>query len=353
MDFETDVWRNPIAPLLPEWERLYRSDPEATPFSSPTWARAWWPHWAGSARPWIVTARHDSRLVALAALILRRRGPFRVACELGRNPSNYWTILCEPAVRRDGTRAIVEEIVQHSTEWDALTVTGLSTGSATEAALADSGLHVSRRAPVPHPGIELPDNFDQYLQRLPRRRRKELRRQLRRIDENELELRRVVDAPELRRSIETWQELRTKWWKARRRAMNREHSRARFKHFLQDLVELQVPTGEAQVTQLLLNGRVVCVDVSLTDDRTFYSWLSSLDPDAANLSLGSTVITATIRSSIAAARRYYDLMVGAEHYKYSFGATDRYCRWLMLTCDRPRSLAARPSAALAGLVRSR
>ena len=85
---QAEVHRDGIEELLPEWEQLFAADDQATPFSSAEWARAWWTHWAGAGRPFIVTVRDGGRLVGLAPLVLARRGPFRVLTELGRPPSN-------------------------------------------------------------------------------------------------------------------------------------------------------------------------------------------------------------------------------------------------------------------------
>lgn len=48
-----------------------------------------------------------------------------------------------------------------------------------------------------------------------------------------------------------------------------------------------------------------------------------------------------LRSSISAGRRYYDFMLGAEDYKYAYGASDRCVDSFILESDRPRSRGVR------------
>ena len=346
-----EVHRGPLAALLPEWERLFDADDEATPFSSAEWARAWWTHWAGAAKPFAVTVRDAGRLVGLAPLVLTRRGPFRVLTELGRPPSNYWDVLAEPPVRDVVGALAVREIMARADEWHALLLGGVRSGSATERAVLSGGLRLRRRAPTPYPGIELPGTFEEYLAALPRKRRKDLRRHMRRLEDGRLELRDVRDPKELEATIDRWQDIRVRWWEHRGKRMDPEHASIRFRDFMRDLVVLMVPRGLAQVWELAHDGEVVGVEVNLLDRRAYYSWMGAYDPRVAHLGLGKLAIGESIRDSIAAGREHYDLMVGDEDYKYWYGATDRHCRWTMAGSNRPVSRIALAAGALADRAR--
>jgi CelD/BcsL family acetyltransferase involved in cellulose biosynthesis len=347
----TEVHRGPLEPLLPEWERLFEADDEATPFSSPEWARAWWPHWAGAASPFLVAVRDGDRLVGLAPLVLARRGPFRVLTELGRPPSNYWDVLSEPAVRAEAGALALRELGARGHEWHALLLGGVRTGSATEQAVLSAGLRLRRRRPSPYPGIELPATFEEYLGGLPRKRRKDLRRHMRRLEDGRLELRDVTEPSELTAAMQRWQDIRVRWWQHRGKRMDPEHASTRFRDFMRDLVALMVPRGLAQVWELRYEGAVVGVEVNLADRRTYYSWMGAYDPSAAHLGLGKLAIGESIRASIAAGREYYDLMVGDEDYKYWYGATDRHCRWTMAGTGRAGSRIALAAGAVADAAR--
>jgi CelD/BcsL family acetyltransferase involved in cellulose biosynthesis len=342
-----------IEQLLPEWEALFREDPEATPFVSAQWAQAWWPHWAGTARPWVLTAREGGRLVALAPLVLRHRGPFRVISELGRDPSNYWSVVASPQRRAGAAAAIARAVAERSREWDAVILGGITQGEPVVEALAGRGLRIQRRAPVPHPGIELPSSFDDYLASLPRKRRKDLRRHLRRLDEGELSYRPVEDPAELEAAMARWQELRVRWWRARGKRLDPEHAGPRFRNFVGDLMALTVPRGLGQVWEFRSGQATVGIEISLLTQRSFYAWLDGYDPDFAHLGLGKVAAGEAIRTSIANGRDYFDFMVGAEEYKYWFGATDRFCQWAMATRAGLRSRAAAIAGTALGLIARR
>jgi CelD/BcsL family acetyltransferase involved in cellulose biosynthesis len=336
---------------VPEWERLYEADDQATPFSSSEWARAWWPHWAGSGSLFAVLVRDGPDVVGLAPLVLGRRRPFRVLTELGRPPANYWDVLCRPEGRTAIGALALAAVRASSDEWHALLLGGLRSGSGTESALLASGLRLRRRRPTPYPGIELPSSFDEYLGGLPRKRRKDLRRHLRRLEDGRIELREVRAPDELRRAVDRWQDIRVRWWQHRGKRMDPEHASTRFRDFMRDLVALMVPRGLAQVWELSHEGEVVGVEVNLADRRAYYSWMGAYDPSVSHLGLGKLAIGASIQESIAAGREYYDLMVGDEDYKYWYGATDRDCRWTMAGSGRALSRAALTAGAVADRVR--
>jgi CelD/BcsL family acetyltransferase involved in cellulose biosynthesis len=336
---------------VPEWQDLFAADDQATPFSSAEWARAWWPHWAGAGAPFIVTVRDGDRLVGLAPLVLARRGPFRALTELGRPPGNYWDMLSEPRTRAAVGAHAMREVQAHSSTWHALLLGGVRAGSATERAVLASGLRLRRRPSTPYPGIELPGTFAEYLAGLPRKRRKDLRRHMRRLEDGRLALRDIKEPTELRVAIDRWQEIRVRWWQHRDKDIDPEHASTRFRDFMRDLVALMVPRGLAQVWELSHDGEVVGVEVNLVDSRTYYSWMGAYDPAVSHLGLGKLAIGESIRQSIAAGREYYDLMVGDEDYKYWYGATDRHCRWTMAGSRRPLSRIALAAGAVADRAR--
>jgi CelD/BcsL family acetyltransferase involved in cellulose biosynthesis len=283
--------------------------------------------------------------------VLARRGPFRVLAELGRPPSNYWSVLSIPVLREPVTAAVADAIRAHAGEWDALLLGGLPADSPLEGALRETGLRVRARRPTPYPGIVLPETFERYLEDLPRKRRKDLRRHLRRLEDGRVGLRNVTEPTELPAAIDRWQQIRVRWWQDRGKEMDPEHASGRFRDFVRDLVLELVPEALAQVWEFSHDRQVVGVEVNLMDTRRYYSWMGAYEPTVAHLGLGKLAIGESIRESIAAGRSYYDLMVGDEDYKYWFGATDRFCRWMMVGSGRPVSRAALAAGAVADRIR--
>jgi CelD/BcsL family acetyltransferase involved in cellulose biosynthesis len=327
-----------IESVLPEWEELFRADPEATPFTSPQWARAWWRTFGGSGRPWIVAVRENGQLVGLAPFILRRRGPLRVLGRPGSHPSQ--DVLAPSQLRPDVAETVAAEIVSRRKEWDLMAVSCFPEDSAIERSMRQRGLRLRQRRTATYPRIELPGSFDEYLATLPRKRRSNLRRHLRRLDDGELELRRVSEPAAIGAAIDRWHTLKLNWWEAKEDTEIHAAQRGPgFAGFLRDLMLLMIPAGLGEVWELRHSGQVVGVEISLLDRRTFYSWEGGHDLGVAHLGPGKVAIGEGIRVSIAAGRRYYDMMRGGESYKYWYGARDRESHALLVGNERLTSRA--------------
>ena len=322
---------------------MFADDPDAMPFLAPGFGEAWLQHWASDVRQWVLTVHDAGELAGLAPLVRRRRGPVRTLLPLGFYVGNYWDVLARPDRRREVNAAIARELDRRRGAWDALVLDTLSPGSLLPGELARAGLRVRARGTRRYPGLALPGSFDEYLAGLGRRHRTDLRRRLRPLDRGEVELVEVREPAALDRAVVAWQELREHWWRARGKELNPDHTRPEFAAFLRSMLRDLVPACRAVAWELRDAERLLGVSLNFRDDRAFYCWLSAFHPDAARLGPGKLVIAESIRRSIAAGLGYFDFMVGAEPYKYDFGAVDRHVPRLLVG-----SATSRSDAALAG-----
>src|SRR4051812_7492213 len=78
--YETAIVRDEagLRALRDEWTALYQRDDARNPFLSYEWAAGCWSHVCAGARLFVVTARHEGRLVGVAPLRLERRLGLRV-----------------------------------------------------------------------------------------------------------------------------------------------------------------------------------------------------------------------------------------------------------------------------------
>ncbi len=314
----------PPEALLAEWGDLYAAHPQVTPFMSPGWAAAWWSHYGGDGvRARLVCVREAGRLVALAPLVVRRRGPLRIMEPLGMEPGDYWDVLCLPGTCDAALAVIAEALRERVRGWDAWILRCPPPGSAVVAALDAAGLRSLARPPILAPAIELPASFDEYLAGLAGSHRQNLRRHLRRLDSGEVVLREVTDVEELPAVLQRWQSFRRRQWEAAGRAIDPDHLSPRFAGFMLDCLRRLVPSGTGLVWEFARDGTVVGTYVNFADADAFHWYLGGFDPAATSLGLGKIAIGHGIRTSIAAGRRRYDFGRGAEPYKYWYGAIDR------------------------------
>jgi CelD/BcsL family acetyltransferase involved in cellulose biosynthesis len=323
--------------LVPEWEELHRSDPNATPFVSPGWGLAWLRHWSGGADPWLITVRDGERLLGLAPLAVERHRGLRMLRLLGKEPGDYWDVLALPEHRDAVSRAVAAELSRREDQWDVFFCDGQPGDSATAALIGERSLRVRPRPPTLCPRIELPEDFDEYLSLLSSSRRANVRRHIRRLDGGDVALREVTDLGELDHAIGRWQELHVKRWESLSEPIDPTHLTSTFREFLLDAMRTLVPQGLATVWEFSADGAVVGVYVNLIDDDCFYWYLGGFEPGCAKLGIGKLSIAQGIRWSIENGRRYFDLTRGEESFKYYFGAGNRHCPSLVVGNDRLRS----------------
>jgi CelD/BcsL family acetyltransferase involved in cellulose biosynthesis len=347
---DATLHQDQIGEAFPEWAELFAADDRSTPFSSPGWVRAWWRHWGGGSRPWFLAVHDAGSLVGLAPLRSRRVGGLRLLSVNGE-PGDYWNVLARPEHRTAVEEVVGRELDRRRRDWDVVALSQLAPGSSTAGALERAGLRAAHRSAVPCPGITLPESFDAYLATLPTSRRTNLRRRLRNLDEGELELR-VPAVPELPAAIERWQALRVRQWGAMGKRLTREHTEARFREFLVEVMTELVPVGLALVWEFVHGGEVVGSFVNFRDERAFYQYLGGFAPELGRLAIGKVATAEGIRSSIAEGLAYYDFMRGAEPHKYWYGAADLPSPGVVLTSGRVRSLLAGRVTALVPRLRS-
>jgi len=343
---QADVQVGGVEPFLAEWEALYAADPAATPFTSPWWARAWCRHWADGQDSWLVTVRDRGRLVGLAPLALRRRGPARVLFGLGTVVGNYWDVLAAPDSRNEVLGVVARALDDRSADWDVVVLDRLPQGSRTPSTLGHASLALRTRQPTPYLGMALPASLDAYLATVSAKARSAIRKRLRSVDNGEIALRQIDDPGELPTAVDTWQAMRSQWWSERGRSMNPEHASPRFRDFTIDAFQALVPAGRALVWEFTHEGEVVGIAFNFVDPRCFYHWLGAFDPGHQRLRLGQLVIALGIRSSIDAGRTYYDFMLGDESYKHAYGPVMRQAPSFVIGNRRLRSRTALEASGL-------
>ena len=339
MRVEIDRRPDAVDRLWDEWTALLDADPKATPFSSPAWARPWMRHFAEGQTPWLAVAREEGRMVALAPLIIRRRGPVRMLRPLGQEPGDYWDVIALPEHRAEATRALAAACSERAREWDLMAIDCLRPGSGTEAELMTAGLRVRRRFETRCPGLELPSSFDAYLSTLTRKHRTRIKRHLRRLDEGELELR-EPSAGEVSDGVRRWHELRLRQWESASVDVYPLHREERFRDFIGEVLVELLPRGHAHLWEFHHDGELVASYVHFADERCFYYYLGGFDRAFAKLGLGNLNACLGIRSSIERGRSYFDFLAGDEAYKYWFGATERRAPSLLAASSRVGSRLA-------------
>jgi CelD/BcsL family acetyltransferase involved in cellulose biosynthesis len=346
---DAEFHQDDLDDLLPEWTELFGQDDRATPFQSPVWSRAWARHFAGAARPWIVTVRDGGRLVGLLPLWRERVCGLRLLRVSGE-PADYCDILALPAVRDEVEVTAARHLLSRRDQWDALILGQLLPGSGMPRAIDRARLRASHRSGTTCPCIRLPGSFDAYLATLPSSRRTNIRRRLRNLDGGEFQLR-VPPVEALPDVIDGWQGLRMRQWDAVGKRLTALQTTRSFRDLLVEVTTELMPAGLALVWEFVRGDEVIGSFINFCDSRAFYQYIGAFAPEFRGLAIGKVATAEGIRWSIATGRSYYDFTRGSEPYKYWYGAVNRISQTLVCSSGRPRSIMATRLGAYRGHVR--
>jgi len=195
-------------------------------------------------------------------------------------------------------------------------------------ALAPRGYDVQVERLVTSPRLQLPADFEIYVQSLTKKDRHELRRKMRRLERGRRVAFRIAADGERAAVLDRFVALhrRSRGEKAEFMTTDRER-------YFRDVAEAVAAPGWLRLGVLDVDGEDVAVLFAFAYEGTLALYNAAYDPTLAALSVGVVCHAYAIRSALGEGIRTYDLLRGDEPYKYDLGATDR---WLVrIEATRP------------------
>ena len=326
----------PRGTLATEWELLLEEDPHATLFQGPRFLATWQEVLGERATALIHTVHRDGRIIGVVPEGHEREGsatgPIEVRRFLGGTEvTDYLGPVSRVEDRADVAYAYLEMLAK-DVDWDELVAAGIA---------ADSGWPDALRAAADQldlavlqddvedvcPRIDLSDGYDAYLSRLPGRLRQELTRKTRKLgrDAGELE---VVEVP----SDEIVDHLDAFLDQAAEAEPQKAgfFSRPEIHDWFKALAAEFTPDRIFRYHHLLVGGLPAAATVSLVHRGEWGLYNSSFDPTLAALAPGIVLKGRLVELAADEGCRVFDLLRGAEPYKYRFGAVDRPLRRLSI-----------------------
>ena len=309
--------REELASLETPWrEILPASGPKAV-FCSPLWLKTWWGEFADGRELVLLSVRDGERLVGVAPLM--REGE-RLTLAGDTNVCDYMDVVacegCEEGVLDAVLHAVSEE------PWSEIVLWGVPENSPTLTILPRLAAGLGYDAEIVQenvcPRVELPAAFDDYVERLDRRDRHELRRKLRRLYRSgDVFFHACRSAAEVESHLDDF---------LRQHAASR-HEKAlfmteRMARFFRNMALALADQNLVRLYCLEVNGvrtaSVLCFDAG--DELLLYN--SGYDPDYSSLAVGLLSKALALEQAIEQGKRWFDFLRGAESYKYDLGGKD-------------------------------
>ncbi|MEU8674789.1 GNAT family N-acetyltransferase [Streptomyces sp. NPDC048560] len=315
--------------LADEWDALHRRCRTATPFQSHAWLHSWWLSYGPAGRLRVVLARRDGRLIGAAPLMLVHR-PMPLLVPMGGAISDFFDVLVDEeeskvalvALERGLDRAARHAVIDlREVRPDASAQLLFDRWSGPRTRLDDSTC------------MELPaEPIGALLQRLPGSRAQRVRAKLRKIDALSVECRPVpaLDVPGAVGRLLRLHELQ---WTGR--GVNPEHLRPRFSAHLVRATRRMVRDGGAALTEFLVDGDVVAVNMSLQSDHLTGGYLYGAHPSLRERKVDvSTMLLREVSQQAAdTGRTVLSLLRGSEQYKNHWEPVPVVNQRLLLACS--------------------
>jgi len=312
------VRREELEGLRGEWQDLLALTPEPHVFHRPLWNELWLEHFRDGREPLFLAARDGDRLVGVAPLM--RDGP-RLALVGDHEICDYMDFVVEPGREGEFFPALLRSLGEEP--WQEIELRGLAAYSPALAALPGAasalGWRSEQELEAVAPRVELPSSWEEYLARLGKKDRHELRRKMRRLRQGgaRVELHDLRSRQEVAAGIDDFLRLHTAGRGDKTEFMSPEMER-----FFRDMSVALADEGLIRLFMLELDGRpaasVLCFDCC----RQLHLYNSGFDPDLSSLSVGLLSKALCLEVAIKEGKSCLDFLRGAEPYKYDLGARD-------------------------------
>jgi CelD/BcsL family acetyltransferase involved in cellulose biosynthesis len=313
------------------WDGLLARGVSDVFFLTRNFQRIWWEE-LGDGRPLVLVGQNGGAepLFIAPLCVAEIDGQGRTVQFIGgREVADYLDLIAAPDDLAGAWRLVFEHLRAIDGEWDALELRALPAWSPTREIVAglaaEFGWSVETAVDNVCPLIALPPTWEQYLARLSKKDRHELRRKIGRLERAEAGERFAVvgatgdlaDDGDLDAAIDDFfrlhrlsgQDKNGFWTPAMERFFRRLIAEARDRGWLR--LAFQEVAGQ----------RAAAVLSFRYGDR-YYVYNSGYDPAYRDYAAGVVGMGRAIRSAIAEGATIFDLLQGDEKYKYDFGAVD-------------------------------
>jgi CelD/BcsL family acetyltransferase involved in cellulose biosynthesis len=312
-----------------EWNDLLNEAASDTPFLRYEYQHAWWDHLGGGewneARLALVTARENGRLIGIAPLFLAEHDN-RPALLLNGSIeiSDYLDVIVRNEDHARFISGLLDFLASNLPDaWSALDWYNLPDDSPTLAVLKEQsskrGWTYREEIYRPTPRIPLDGSFEEYLSRLDKKQRHEIRRKMRRAAESGRARFYIVPGEaEIEPEIEAFLQL-----------MIQDPNKALFlKERMRDqfvaVVRAAHQHGYLWLAFLEVDGVKAAASLNFDYGNKLWGYNSGVSRAHMELSPGWVLLAHVIQWCCENGRREFDFMRGDEEYKYRFGGVNRH-----------------------------
>jgi predicted N-acyltransferase len=321
-----------------EWNDLLSGSITDTPFLRYEYQSVWWEHRGGgewlfqNAHLVLVSAREDEKLIGIAPLFISEYDGRSALLLIGSiEISDYLDLI----VRMEDHARFVAGLLDFLAlslpdSWSGLDWYNLPDSSPTLAALkaesAQRGWTHLEEMYRPTPRIALNGSFDEYLSRVEKKQRHEIKRKMRRAEASERGVRWYIsDLDDVESEIDSFLGL-----------MEHDEDKAGFLHDamreqMKAIIHTAHKNGWLWLAFLEADGQRIAANLNFDYNNKLWGYNAGVNRDFMELSPGWVLLGHVLQWCCENKRSEFDFMRGDEDYKYRFGAVNQYVMRAKLT----------------------
>jgi CelD/BcsL family acetyltransferase involved in cellulose biosynthesis len=298
-----------------EWSRLQYESQIATIFSSPEWSRTWWQHFGSGNTLHVVSIKKQGDTIGIAPLMIRKNtccfiGSIDVCdyldCVVAPNNSETFFEILLQNLRQEGVLNLqLAPLRPDSAVFTEMTIIARRLGWQVTCTKIDVTIE-----------LDLPNTWEKYQEILTGKQRHELRRKLRRLDE-EGEVTYYTTCEANNQDITTFLRLFRD-----SRTDKAEFMTPARESFFKDITKVMADQQILEIGLLEIDSKSAAITMSFNCKNNIYLYNSGYDPQFAGSSVGLLSKALCIKHSIEEGRKKFDFLKGGENYKLHLGGQE-------------------------------
>lgn len=312
-----------------DWNDLLKNSISDTPFLRYEYQKVWWEHLGGGewqkAELVLVTAREDEKLIGIAPLFTAEYDHQKALLLIGSiEISDYLDLIVSKEDHARFFTGLLDFLASSLTDsWSGLDWYNLPDSSPTLSALktesTQRGWTHHEEMYRPTPRIALNSSFEEYLSRVEKKQRHEIRRKMRRAEESGRGVRWAIsDMKDVEAEIDSFLSL-----------MEQDSGKAGFLHDsmraqIQAVIRAAHENGWLWLAFLEADGQRIAAALNFDYNNKLWGYNAGVNRAFMDLSPGWVLLTYILQWCCENGRYEFDFMRGDEEYKYRFGAVNQY-----------------------------
>ncbi len=287
------------------------------PFILPPWLKAWWSVFGEGSELYLRTLYDGSSAIGIAPLRIKDNTALFIG---DTDICDYADFITAPGREEEIFITLLDDLSKKGV--NALELKHVRPESMVMQKLVpvakERGYSVDTTPDAVNVEMELPDDWEVYLESLSTKQRHEVRRKMRRLQESgNIEYHYIEDSTDVQVALDAFFKMFVESRRDKAEFLTKQRE-----IFFRAMAANMAGAGLLKLGALALDGKQVAQLICFDYNNCIYLYNSGYDPDYVSLSVGLLSKALAIKNAIENGTKKFDFLKGAEVYKYHLGGKE-------------------------------